>query len=270
MTHADGRDPLNAAAGQSFTRPRLEAGPQLIAMIGQRSLEQLAGQLRPVACQTCLDPLGGVANLAGDAVLSTAEVVVSAHHPSCRPPDLLPVRELPVVRPTAVAKAWILPTDAPKGHRDGSVVVVVHPSCDRLIARQQRGLLRSKWVNVTLDDLRPLGFHPGGTKERSELQDVTATLNDDSLIVSAPTVHTAPMTGIVRDAAAAAIANTWVVPGLPTEIRDALARSGQATVAVTMKVLPTDLSLGNVVAGIADRSTLIGQVHLSALDERER
>lgn len=255
------------APGYTSTKYRLETGAQLISMIGARTLEHLAGDLRPLACQTCHDPISGVADLSGDAVLATAEVVLSAHHPSCRPSDVRVSKVLAVGTPTAVATAWVLPNSPGRGHDAGEVVVVVNPSCEQLIARQQ-GLLRRRWTNVTLNDLQPLGFTPAGPRPPKALQGVTADLREDTLTITAETTHTAKNTRIVRDAEPAAINHIWVVSDLPRQVLDALATAQTVTVAVTMKVLPTALAQDNVVLGITDRTTMLGRVGLSKAAER--
>ncbi len=250
------------SSGYTSTKYRLEVGAQLISMIGARTLEHLAGDLRPLACQTCHDPISGVADLSGDAVLATAEVVLSAHHASCRPSDVRVSKEMAAGTPTVVATAWVLSDGSAKGHAAGDVVVVVNPSCEQLIARQQ-GLLRRRWTNVTLNDLQPLGFKPAGPRPPNALQGVTAGLDGDRLTITANTTHTTKSTGLVHGAEPAAIDNTWVVSDLSGPVQDALATAQLITIAATMKVLPTALAQDNVGRGITDRTTMLGRVGLT-------
>ena len=269
MANSNNGDRLDAVPGQKSTKYRLEAGAQVIGLIGARALESLASELRPIACQTCHDPLSGVADLSADAVLATLEVVLSAHHPSCRPSDLRMSRELVVGNPTAVVTAWVLPEQPPKGHRAGDVVVVVNPSCDQLIARQQ-GFLRRRWTNVTLDDLRPLGFQPAGSRGVNALHGVSARLNGDALTIAAKTEHTTANAAIIPDAVAATIDNTWVVSDLPPDVLDAFATSATVTIAVTMQILPTALAQDNIAGGLTNRTTMLGKVSLDTHDAPER
>jgi hypothetical protein len=212
------------------------------ALIDIDQLSEWLTSLWPVTCQSCGEPLGTKAHVNIDD-LPDGKIQVSLHHSACRPSGTPPNPSTTINQPTASFAVGCLVRPSARPSRADIPVLVVNPSCERLILdRDGKGC----WRNATLDPFVTLGLRSATTDFPSVTSQIRATLDHERLTVTVTI---------------AAGHHDWTLT-VPQRICSQLRRYRGFAVTVTTRALPSLLLPEDLPAAIADSDALTGWVEL--------